>query len=315
MQETRRQVLDAIADGPVAGPDLAAALDVSRAAVWKHVEALREAGFDIDADDGYRLVGTPSFGATAVEYGLDAPFEVEFHETIGSTNDRARHLARADRTDIVVLADEQTGGRGRLAREWASPSGGVWLSILLRPAVGPARAPLFTLAAAVATTRAARRAGVDASIKWPNDVLAGDREAKLAGILTEMGGETGRLDWLVVGIGVNADVDPAAVSTDRPATSLRAELDGGDVDRRTFTRNLLEAFHALRSEPAAILSAWRTHASTPGRQVRIETPDGPVTGRAVDVVPPGSLVVETDSGRERVSAGDCEHLRPVSNNT
>ncbi|AQL44121.1 biotin--[acetyl-CoA-carboxylase] ligase [Halorientalis sp. IM1011] len=311
MQDTRRRVLDAIADGPVPGPEIADRLDVSRAAVWKHIEALREAGFSIEGGDaGYELVTVPEFGGEAVAFGLDAPFEVEYHDSIPSTNDRARELAAEGRENVVVLADEQTGGRGRLDREWAAPSGGIWLSILLRPTVPPADAPAFTLAAAVATTRAAREAGIDATIKWPNDVLVTDgdgRDRKLTGILTEMEGEADRVSWIVVGIGINANVDAGDLV--EGATSLREE--NGDVNRRVFTQRVLEEFHDLGSDLDSVVPAWRDLADTLGRRVRVDTPGGEVVGEAVDVEFPGALVVETDDGRVRVSAGDCEHLRPI----
>jgi len=321
MNDTRRLVLDALAEGPVAGPALADRLGVSRAAVWKQVEALREAGFEVaSTGEGYELRGVPEFGGAAVECGLAAPFEVEYHDSLPSTNDRARELAAEGLEDVVVLADAQTGGRGRLDREWASPPGGVWLSVLARPEVPPAHAPAFTLAAAVATTRAAREAGADAVIKWPNDVLvasgeesrdddASAGERKLAGVLTEMEGEADRVSWLVVGVGVNANVDPGDLPAGQPATSLRAEV--GDVDRRLFTQRLLEEFHGLRGDLEGVVDAWREHASTLGRRVRVETPAGGVVGEAVDVRFPGTLVVDTGDGREEVTAGDCEHLRPL----
>jgi BirA family biotin operon repressor/biotin-[acetyl-CoA-carboxylase] ligase len=308
MQETRARVLDRIAAGPVGGPQIAEDLGISRAAVWKHVEALRAAGFEIDsAEAGYDLAGVPEFGGPAVEFGLDAPYEVEYQETIDSTNARARDLAVDGRANVVVLADAQTGGRGRLDRAWSSPSGGVWLSILIRPDVPPTQAPAYTLAAAVATTRAVREAGVDASIKWPNDVLVGDR--KLAGILTEMEGEADRVSWLVVGIGINANVDAADLPTDRPVTTVREEV--GDVDRRELTQSLLAAFHELTVDLQQVLPAWRKLSSTLGQRVRVETPGEEIVGDAVDVRFPGSLVVETAEGTREVTAGDCEHLRPV----
>ena len=308
MQETRARVLDRIAAGPVGGPQIAEDLGVSRAAVWKHVEALRAAGFEIDsAEAGYDLAGVPEFGGPAVEFGLDAPYEVEYQETIDSTNARARDLAVDGRANVVVLADAQTGGRGRLDRGWSSPSGGIWLSILSRPQVPPAQAPAYTLAAAVATTRAVREAGVDASIKWPNDVLVGDR--KLAGILTEMEGEADRVSWLVVGIGINANVDAADLPTDRPVTTVREEV--GDVDRRELTQSLLAAFHELTVDLQQVLPAWRKLSSTLGQRVRVETPGEKIVGDAVDVRFPGSLIVETAEGTREVTAGDCEHLRPV----
>jgi len=347
MTDTRRALLDALAAGPVAGPALAERLGVSRAAVWKQVETLRAEGWGIESTDaGYRVTDVPEFGGAAIEFGLDADFAVEFHDSIGSTNERARELATEGHEDVAVVADEQTAGRGRLDRGWTGPSGGIYTSLLLRPDVPPAHAPIYTLAAAVAVTRAAREAGVDARIKWPNDVLvsraepavplAGGGEAaadpanesqsdssddvlvggsgerggkKLCGILTEMEGEADRVAWLIAGIGVNANVGPDALPPG--ATSLQIER-GEPVDRRAFTQRLLEAFGDLRSDPDSILDAWREHAATLGQRVRVDTPGGEIVGEAVDVTFPGALLVETDDGeRERVTAGDCEHLRPV----
>ncbi|RLM51809.1 biotin--[acetyl-CoA-carboxylase] ligase [Halorubrum sp. Atlit-28R] len=325
--DTRRALLDALAadDDPVSGPALAESLDVSRAAVWKAVEGLREEGFAVEStSDGYVAPDDPGYSGPGIAFGLDAPYSVEYHDRVGSTNERARELAGAGATDAAVVADEQTGSRGRLDREWVAPSGGVWLSVLTRPDVPTARAPLFTLAAAVATTDAARQAGVDARIKWPNDVLVGDGTPeesapasdlggrggrKLAGILTEMEGEADRVGWLVVGVGVNANLDPETLPAG--ATSLSAER-GAPVDRRRFAATLLERYAELTASPGAldgVLPAWRERASTLGRRVRVEAADGVVEGTAVDVAEPGALVVDTDEGRRRVHAGDCEHLR------
>lgn len=322
MNQTRQRILAAIDAGPVSGPTLADELAISRAAVWKHVEALRDEGFVIESDDdGYRLIETPELSASALAHGLDVSFDIEYHEEIDSTNRRARELAEDGVTDTVVIASTQTAGRGRLDRHWDSPPGGVYSSIICRPDLPPAEAPLYTLAAAVATTRAARETGVDARIKWPNDVLVVDENSeksdgndgnsyetrKLAGILTEMKGETDRIAWLVVGIGVNVD-DPGVEG----ATGLEAEVE--TVETNTFVQRLLEEFAALRDDPDAILSAWRDNALTPGRFVRVETPGGEVVGRALDIESPGTLVVEpegSDDERVRVHAGDCEHLRPV----
>jgi BirA family biotin operon repressor/biotin-[acetyl-CoA-carboxylase] ligase len=312
MNETRRALLDALSAGPVTGPELADRLGVSRAAVWKQVESLREEGFVVESGpEGYVVSDVPAYGAAAVEFGLDAPYRVEYHDAVASTNDRGRELAAAGESDVVVLADEQTGSRGRLDRPWTAPSGGVWASLVLRPDVPPSRAPVFTLAAAVAATRAAREAGVDAAIKWPNDVLVGDDGVrggrKLAGVLTEMEGEADRVSWLVVGIGVNANVDAADLPPE--ATSIEAEV--GPVDRRAFVQRLLEEFASLAADTDDVLPAWREYAATLGRRVRVETPDGVVEGEAVDVRPPGALVVRTDEGDVTVHAGDCDHLRPA----
>jgi BirA family biotin operon repressor/biotin-[acetyl-CoA-carboxylase] ligase len=308
VSDPRRAILDALADGPASGPALADRLGVTRAAVWKHVEGLRGAGFEIGSgDDGYRIEGVPEDGALAVEYDLAAPLTVEYHESLASTNERARELATDGAEDVVVLADEQTGGRGRLDREWASPAGGIWSSIVCRPDLAPADAPVLTLAAAVAVTRAAREAGVDAGIKWPNDVLGPDGD-KLAGILTEMAGETDRVEWVVVGIGVNANVDASQL----PAESDSLQAHVGPVDRRRFLQRVLEIFWNLHTDPDAVLAAWRERSVTLGQRVRVDTGGETVVGQAVNVRRPGSLHVRTDAGETVVvSAGDCEHLRPV----
>ncbi|MDJ1433955.1 biotin--[acetyl-CoA-carboxylase] ligase [Halostagnicola sp. A-GB9-2] len=315
MNETRRAILETLSEGPVGGPALAESLDVSRAAVWKQIDELRDAGFEIESgSDGYVLNAITEYNAAAVEYGLEAPFSVEYHDAIGNTNDRARELATDGVTDVAVLADEQTGGRGRLERTWSAPSGGVWTSLVCRPDISPMRAPLYTLAAAVATTRAAREAGVDARIKWPNDVVVpSDDESldrpyrKLAGILTEMEGETDRVAWVVVGIGVNANIDASSLPPE--ATSIRAEAD--DVDRRVFVQRLLEEFDAQRNSLEEVADAWRDHALTIGTRVRVDRTNEAIVGTAVDITETGSLVVETDDGEQIVSAGDCEHLRRV----
>lgn len=314
MSHPRHRIVQRLteSEGAVSGPVLAEELSVSRAAVWKHIEALREEGFEIESNEsGYQLAGVPETGETALSFGLGAPFDVEYHETIDSTNRRARELAEEGATDVAVVANAQTEGRGRLDREWESPPGGAYVSIVCRPDLPPADAPLYTLAAAVATTQTVREAGVNAQIKWPNDVLVveNDTERKLAGILTEMQGETDRIEWLIAGIGLNMD-DPDVTD----ATGLRAEREQ-DTTLRTVVQRLLEAFDDLTPPtPESITEDWRNHAHTIGQRVRVETPNGPVVGRAVDIEPPGALVIETNGKTTTVHTGDCEHLRQALSN-
>ncbi|KAB7513260.1 biotin--[acetyl-CoA-carboxylase] ligase [Halosegnis rubeus] len=304
MQETRALILDRLAAGPVSGPTLAADLDISRAAVWNHVETLRDDGFEIrDTDDGYTLAGVPEFGGAATAFELDSEFAVEFHDELASTNATARERANEGAEDVVVVAETQTGGRGRLDREWSSPDGGIYASLVVRPDVPSAHAPVYTLAAAVAVADAARETGVEADIKWPNDVQVDGK--KLAGILTEMEGEADRVSWLVVGVGANANVDAA----DLPCgTSIETET--GPITRRAFLASIVDRFADLTDDVGSIVPAWRERASTLGQQVRVETPRETIEGEAIDIEFPGTLLVETDDGVRRVTAGDCEHLRP-----
>ena len=308
-------VLDALSDeGVVSGEDLAERFGVSRNAVWKHVETLRDAGFGVESTgDGYRLDedGVPGYGGLAVEYRLRTDgrtdyvgTEIEYHGTVESTNDLAVERARGGVEEgYVVLADEQTGGRGRRERVWESPSGGVWTSVVLRPDFAPRDASLVTLAASVAVARAAETEGVKATIKWPNDVLI-DGE-KLCGILVEMEADAESISHAVVGIGLNANAKPDV--PDASPTSLAEHV--GEVDRGVLTANLLAELEDAYETGDGVLDEWRERSSTLGREVRVETPNETVEGVAERIDGTGALVVSTDEGERVVTAGDCVHLR------
>lgn len=301
----QRAVLAALVRGPVDPRALGDRLELPGSAVVNHVDALREHGFDIErGPDGFGLEAVPEYGY-GVQAGLDAPFVVDYEPTVESTNDRARDLAARGHTDVVVIADEQTGGRGRLDREWASPPGGIYCSVLIRPLVAPDRLGLVSLAAVVAAVDGAAAVGVDAAAKWPNDLLGPDG-LKLAGVLAESSTADGTVEWAVVGLGLNANIDPEGLPPE--ATSLQA-LAGGPVDRRAATQAFLESFDAWRRDPPAAVDAWRDRAVTLGRRVWVRTADGEMVGRATDVDEAGALLVETEAGTERVTTGDVVHLR------
>ena len=185
----------------VSGEDMARETNVTRNAVWKAINSLRELGYGIEGDaKGYRLLSCPD---------LLIPFEVgpllktrsmgrniEHHDTIGSTNERARELAEGGAEEgTLVISEVQVGGRGRIGRRWISPKGGVWMSLILRPDIRPRESPVLTLAGGVGVATALRTQGLDATLKWPNDVLVSEK--KVCGILTEMSGEMERV--LLVG--------------------------------------------------------------------------------------------------------------------
>src|SRR5512145_2072069 len=195
----------------VSGEAISDKLGLTRAAVWKHVEALRGQGYRIDAVParGYRLAGVPD-RLTPLELRPllnthDLGQVVHWYEELGSTNDRAKELADegAEHGEVVV-AEAQTAGRGRRGRSWASPARrNLYFSVVLRPELPPTRAAEITLVASVAICDALRQAGVEAGIKWPNDLLASGR--KIAGILTELAAEPEQVQWVVLGVGVNVN--------------------------------------------------------------------------------------------------------------
>lgn len=207
---TRDQVLEALlaaADPGVSGQDIAEKLGVSRMAVAKHVATLQAEGYEIEAarGRGYRLLATPTEATPA---GVRPLVSSAFWTTIvgglqaASTNDDARALAREGAPEgTAVVAASQTAGRGRLGREWSSPQGGAYLSVILRPQVPVAQVSSLALALGLGVARALDQMGVCPQLKWPNDVLLAD--GKVAGILVEMAAESDRVEWVVAGIGMN----------------------------------------------------------------------------------------------------------------
>jgi BirA family biotin operon repressor/biotin-[acetyl-CoA-carboxylase] ligase len=235
--------------------------------------------------------------------------DVRWFSRIDSTN---RYLlgeaASGDRTGeaVVAVADEQTAGRGRHGRTWsAEPGAALLVSVLLRPRLAPDRMHLVTLAAAVAATEAVRATGgFDALVKWPNDLVVGDR--KLAGVLAEADGGGA----VVVGMGLNlrADAYPADLRDLATACDLHAT---GPVDRVALLAAWLRAFDHWLDAPDDVVGTAAAHSATLGRRVRVELAHETFGGVAASLTPEGFLVVRTDDDTDRVvTAGDVIHLRP-----
>ncbi len=235
---------------------------------------------------------------------------VDFHEEIGSTQERARGLVHEGTPHgTLVISRVQKSGRGRLGRNWGSPPGGLWMSLVLRLDLPLRLASRVTPAAAVGVTKALREMGVNARIKWPNDILVGGK--KICGILAESGGRDPD-HFIVLGVGVNANVDPRDLEAPpQKATTLRSEL-GRDVDLLELLESVLEKldFELSRLHGfEAVLDDWRVLDCTLGGRVRIQRLGEVVQGTAADLGPGGQLVIRTESGPVEVFEGDVEHLR------
>ena len=304
------------ADDFVSGEAISGKLGLSRAAVWKHVNALRGQGYRIEAVParGYRLKAIPDrLGALEIGPLLnthDLGQTLHCSPELPSTNDRARELADDGAAHgEVVIAESQTAGRGRRGRSWSSPAGrNLYLSVILRPSLPPQRAPELTLVASVAACEACRKSGVDAGIKWPNDLLVGGR--KVAGILTELSAEADAVHWVVLGLGVNLNAGPEDFPEDlrAVATSLAIER-GQPVPRALFAAALLSELEQWLDLHAAegfepIRSAWRDRSVTLGREVRVDGDGGEIAGIAEDIDASGALLVRGSAGLSRVVAGD-----------
>lgn len=313
----REKILDFLRDGNfVSGEALSERLQVSRTAVWKNINALREQGYEIDSvtNRGYRLVSRPD-ALTPAEISRDLGTrrlgrKLFCRDSVDSTNEEAKRSALAGAPDgSVFVAERQTGGKGRLGRAWSSPSGtGLWFSILLRPGSIPAHISTVTLLAGCAVRDAvAARTDCPAMIKWPNDVVIGSR--KVCGILTEMSAEMERVEFVVVGIGVNVNNAQFPEELKKKGTSLflacgrtvrRAEL-LGEILRR-FEKSLEDNRGGLSAD---FLSAYKKSCVSLGRTVVFERNGVRISAKAVDISPEGELVVALPDGTlETVYSGE-----------
>jgi BirA family biotin operon repressor/biotin-[acetyl-CoA-carboxylase] ligase len=307
--------------GFLSGEEISRRLKVTRAAIWKRVRHLRALGYEIEASTrtGYRLIRSPDLlTPSEVRPSLRTKWmgrRIHHFHSMDSTNSMAYQLALqgAEEGEIVV-AESQKKGRGRLGRKWYSPPlTNLYLSVILRPAIPPQQASLITLMAAVATAGAIHKfSGLHPMIKWPNDILLKNR--KVAGLLNEIHSETDRIHFVILGVGVNLNMDEKMFSKEirSLATSLKRET-GQSVSRKAFLQTLLEELEMwyetfLKEGASPVLKAWREKAQIQGRPVKVTSFGEVLSGTAIDVDSDGALVLETKEGeRKRVVAGDVQY--------
>lgn len=321
----RNEILDYFrkADGNfVSGQQISKDLHVSRTAIWKHINVLKERGyiFESSTRKGYRLIYAPNL-LTPLE--IDSALHTEtfgrhvvYLESTQSTNEEAKKIAREGAEEgTIVVAEEQITGHGRLARGFYSPfAKGIWFSLILRPKFFPMEASKCTLLAAVGVCRGIRRMGLaDAGIKWPNDILVHGK--KLVGILTLMSASMEKIDYIIMGIGINTGIKKNEFPEDfrEGATSFLNE--GINVSRKDLLAAILgelEKEYSIAQNEGfdKVLDDWRALSVTLGQEVRIIFGDDSYTGKAVDIDRDGCLLVNTGSEVKRVIAGDVS-IRPV----
>lgn len=307
----------------VSGASIAESLGITRAAVWKLIAKLRDHGYIIEAlpAKGYRLTATPEYSieevrARLMKGSVFSPENIRFFPSLPSTNTKAAELAAQGEGDgLVVVTDQQTAGRGRLTRQWVSPSGvNVYMSAVLRPDMPPKDATILTLLAGVASASALRECtGVNVLLKWPNDLLV--RGKKLGGILTEMRALPDRIQFAVIGIGINVNYHvaymPAAI---RPiATSLAHEA-GSSFSRSDILSELIKSLDEwlsiLRTEgKGPIITEWLKLSCTIGRMVSATIGSTTARGVAQGIDNEGFLIIrQADGTLQKVFAGDISHV-------
>jgi len=300
------------------GEEIAADLNISRTAIWKHIRSLRLEGCHIEASTkrGYRISDLPDLLLPEIiKNGLDTKFvgqTIHHFAEVSSTNALAKDMAPSAKEGTVILTEVQTEGKGRMDRFWNSPPGGVWMSVIFKPDLHPTMAFKINIAFSVAIARTLSCLyGLDVGIKWPNDLTIMER--KICGILIEMNAEIDRLNYVVAGAGINANVCQDKFPIEWRATSLREEL-GRKVSRVELVQNLLREIEIVHQEMISsfeeVHAEWLRCSVTLGRRVRIISRRREFEGVAFGLDEDGALWVRENDGTEtKVLAGDCIHLR------
>lgn len=305
--------------GYVSGDQISQRLGITRQGLWKHIQELKEIGYDIVAVPhlGYQLISSPDrLFDFEVSRNLSTKFigrKIYYFDSLASTMTPAMELGIEGAPEgALVIAEAQEKGRGRLGRAWVSPKyKGIYLSLILRPRVLPVQTTIFTLLAAVSICEAVRKiSGLSPRIKWPNDILIEGR--KLGGILTELNAETDKVNFIILGIGLNVNNDKKSLI--EGAVSLKEQA-GVCFDRTALLQEILrkieENYLLFQKEDApSIVEKWRRHALTLGRRVKVSSRRGEIEGEAFDIDTDGGLLIRRDSGTtEKVMAGDVVHCR------
>ncbi len=305
MKEKIVEFLKKSADNYLSGEEISEHLDISRAGIWKHMEDLRAEGYTIEAVPhlGYKLISFPD---------KLLPSEIQFHlntkiigkkiiqkENVTSTMDVAFEFGtKGEGEGLVVCAETQTKGRGRLGRSWNSPKGkGIYFSLLLRPRLSPMEVSKITLLSAVSLTNALKKiTNLEYSIKWPNDILIHGK--KVAGILTELSAEADQVKFIVLGVGLNVNTSKDLLPP--AATSLFAETKKifNRVDiLKEILRELEKSYLFFQKEGfASIAEEWRESSSTLHKRIKVVDQSGTLEGEAVDIDSDGGLLIRKDNG-------------------
>ena len=304
-------------DGYISGQELCNKFGVSRTAIWKVMKQLKEAGYNIEAQQnkGYHIVSAPDVMDAAELKSIWKPkwvgCEILYFDSIDSTNTKAQELAeKGYPSGTLVVADKQIAGKGRRGRNWESPSGcGIFMTLMLKPDINPNNASMLTLVSALAVAKAlADITGKDAKIKWPNDIVIDGR--KVCGILTEMSAQFDYINNIVIGIGINVNNSCFPEEISATASSLRLLSGGKKYRRAEIIEKIMEYFEKYYSifleteDLSALVNEYDAMLVNMKRQVKVLDPKEPFEGTAMGITKTGELIVDTWESRKLVSSGE-----------
>lgn len=290
----------------ISGEEISKLLGISRAAVWKHIKNLKEQGYEIESINkkGYRLKEKPMDILTQqnIIHLLNTGFigrNIIHFDTIDSTNTYAKSIGYDSCDGTVVISEEQTSGRGRIGRLWHSKKHeGIWMSIILKPDITPMEAPFITLIAGASVVKALSNLGIESYIKWPNDLIINGK--KVCGILTELSAEIERVNYIVVGIGINVKSIEFDNEISKVATSIFKE--GYEVTRVDIVKNILEEFEHLYKDyihggnKEAVLEICRNKSAVVGKKVYAIKGNQKEFVECLDINEDGNLIVKNEKG-------------------
>lgn len=304
-------------DDFLSGEKISDKFGVSRSAIWKHINTLKEEGYEIQSvpRKGYRIISSPDIlTLEEVEGYLTTDFigrNIYYFDSLSSTNIKAKEIATKSQEGIIVIAEEQTKGRGRLGRNWLSPKGkGIWMSIILKPKVDPIKVAKITLIGAAAVNQGLKDIGIKSYIKWPNDIVIDGK--KVCGILTEMSCELNMINYVIMGIGINVNLDKEDFSKDLIdiATSLKS-IAGEKIDRKRLLAYILNNFEKLyipfkeEGDISKTIKICKENSILIEKEVRIIMGDTQKIGKVLDIDDKGQLVVKyTDGKIEEIFSGE-----------
>ncbi len=310
----------------LSGEEISRNLGISRTAVWKHINILRESGYNIESSSshGHRLVSRGnSFSEFEITRNLKTEIfgrnEIHIFQETDSSNIQAFRIASGGAAEgSIVIAESQTGGKGRLGRKWVSPQGmNLYLSIIIRPQIPTFSAPRLTLVAAMALSETLESIGAaEHRIKWPNDILFNER--KLSGILTEMKGDCDAIDFIIIGIGVNLNSSSDDYTDDlKDSVISLKDIIGSTVDRIDFLNRFLLYFEKnyndfLRGRFIEILERWKVKSAIINQKIKVTNHSDIFTGTVTEVTPDGNLIVQTEDGIRQVNSGDINYLKDTN---
>ena len=308
----------------LSGQDLSDVLRISRVAVWKHIKKIQELGYSIESKKkrGYKLTAnSDELLPWEIIPGLKTKFigkKMYYYDSVDSTQNKAVKIAdNAENNGVMIVAAKQTGGKGRSGRKWISPKGGIWISIILHPKFDISITTLFPIASALALSKAVEKTfKIVPELKWPNDMTVSGK--KLAGMLVDVSMESNKIESIVLGVGINFDVDVKFVEKSLKGTLNYYGISSLSQQKKkvkpvklvqTFLVELEKIYEMLnKKQTRKILSEWTKRSSTIGRNVEINTNNGKIKGKAIKIDEDGALIISENGKTSRIIAGDVVHL-------